>query len=328
MDSSSHKRIATIRPAGNAPFHWGRLARGAPIAVVALLTLLVAGCPLLGIWFTWQFCFEPGACGVSGHLLRSRGYDVFEFAPGIGEGPFLGPGGDVRPRGFAFAAHEDDLKLYVGTTAGLQVWDGRQEHRKIADITIPDCLSIGDVLVLEDGDLIVSCSEELRLVRVDAELGSVRQAFDCCSDLPDFEPSMLARGSNGTVFAGQASIYEVDPDNGEILRRAVAAGVLGATSYSDLVFTPGGELLVSAPDAGVLRFTPPDWEFVGVLVPADETGVPTPGPLAITPEGNVLVTTVTIGGLLREFNPITGEFIREWRGDDGGFSVTAMAFRP
>jgi hypothetical protein len=306
---------------------------GTVIAIPMILSLtsctaLVGA--LAGVLFTSRFCDRSGACGVSGHLLRSSAYGVSEFSPRFGEGGFVLPDTGGRVSGLAFGETVDGLRLYLATDEGLQTWDGRRPYTLIGSHDVTGCSALGDIVVLEDGDVIVSCPNEQALVRLNPSTGEVDEHFDCCRDVGEtFTPIAVARDSAGRLYSGSTEIYAFDTESGETILLAIPGGTLGAETYDDFEFGPNGNLYVSAnPDIGILEFDGSTFELLQTIVPGGIGGVPMPGALTFGPDGTLFVSSKE-GLALREFDVNTGGLVDEWlRANDAGNRLLFMAFRP
>ncbi len=296
----------------------------------SLLILAPLACnALLGVLFMTDFCDRPGACGASGQLLRSFPFGISEIVPQFGEGGYINHI-TVGAEGVAFADTSEGLRLYVAAGDGLRIYDGRTHQTLLDTIVVRECTPMGDVVVLEDGTLIVNCITTGRLVKIDPGRSEVVESYSCCTNQDEpFDPLSLALAPDGTVLAGTREINVFDEATGGFLGVAVEPGVEGATSYNDFTFGPNGNLFVSAnPDVGVLQFDGESFEFLGVFVPGGDEGVPMPGALAFATDGNLFAGS-TQGTLLLEFDGQTGEQIREVV-DEGHPAdvISHMAFRP
>lgn len=320
---------------GSTPHYQQRRTIAALLAVTLLIVIIVSGgCAFL---FTRTFCDKPGNCGQSGNLLRSFEFSISEFSSAAGEGGFLSPP-QGRVFGLAFAETAAGLRLYVGTEDGLLVYDGHPQTglfepshpQPLTTILVPDCESMGDVVVLHGGDVVAVCSQENRLVRIDPVMEDIVSSFSCCDPADDsFDPFALALAPDGTILAGTTAIYAVNAETGDLTGVVIQAGVGGSTTYDDFVFGPNGNLFVSAnPDVGILEFDGETFDFLGVFVADNDNGMPIPRALAFGPNGNLFAGSL-VGTLLREFAGQTGELVEELVGENGPANlISFMAFRP
>ena len=286
------------------------------LSVIGLL-LVATGCGgiligLYGALWTTTSCDRAGACGPSGHLLGSGRYGVYEFSDEWGSSILIGFSlGDNEPRGIAFDDTDAGLVLYVVAGNDIRVYDGTQEEDWLATIPVDSCESMTDVVVLEDGQLVVTCTDNDRLVKLDPVTATEVEAFSCCEGLVvPLAPKALAVSANGVLFTGSKRIERFDSESGTWLGTAVAEGVAGASEYQGLAFGPSGNLYVSGAGAGVLELSAETFELVRVLVPASGDLMPDPGALAFGDGGELYVASA-VGTLLIEVDAETGEFARE-----------------
>lgn len=312
-------------------FRLGRHSLHAAAVIALLLSLLILpGCGfLLGVASSLGYCDLPGACGASGRLMRSSQTGVSEFVEPSRAEPFLFRI-DGGASGITFVENPPDLDLYVRTEFGLARFDGRVPDILIDEFEISDCGRRGDVVLMDDGDLLVSCTDAGRIVRLDPGTGQERATFSCCEEgngPPD--PFALALSPGGVVLAGTSTIYALSSATGDALEVAVKPGVEGATSYNDFLFGPDGNLYVSAnPDVGVLKFDGSSFELVGVLITPDRDGVLQPGALAFNENGELYVGR-QVGPSLRVFDAQDGELLREpIEPIEFGHSFEFLVFRP
>ncbi len=307
---------------------YGRFCRGV-LAAVWLLGFSGCGLGVLltAIFYPGEYCQLPGACGESGTLLANfRNWAIAEIQ-GERSPHFPWHAGAIQ-RGFAFSA-VDGLVLYAATDMGLRVYDGRDFLEPFQTISISDCSSMEDVVVMPDGHVVVSCPPAGRLVKIAPGSSSEVESFQCCQNVEaGFEPRAIALAPDGRLLAGTKQIYAFDGTTGESLGVVVESGVEGATTYDDRIFGPDGNLLVSAnPDIGVLEFDGETFEFIRVLIPGGPEGVPHPRALAFDDEGHLFVG----GGvtpLVVEFDGKTGEKLGVILESEYVGSIDHMAFRP
>lgn len=242
-----------------------------------------------------SFLCSEEECGDSGMLLWSNIVTgpIHEVVSGPNRN-FTDPF-SLKAKGFAFAETSEGLRVYVAAKDGLWIYDGIVPNTPYDRIEVPDCVPLGDVVVLDDGRVVVSCLNSGRLRKIDPESRSIVEGFSCCEEAEEpLDTVALALSPDGSiVLAGVEQIEMFDVESGEFLGVAVDAGVLEATSYDDFLFGPDGNLYVSAnPNVGVLRFDADTFELLDVFIPAGvgQTGASVFG-LAFDKNGDLFLST-------------------------------------
>lgn len=300
------------------------------LCTVVCPLILICGC--LHVAYVLPMLFDP--VGKSGDLVRSYGVSFAQLAA-----PFDGPEdynenvlyrGEGSLGGLAFGETSEGLRLYVASGEGLQIHDGFVINRLLATVVVPNCRLMGDVVVLDIGSIIVSCSDQAGLLKIDPDALSIEETFSCCEGVGEpFHPVAIALAPDGSILAGTTDINLFDSESGAFIGVAVEAGVLGATSYDDFVWSSDGRLFVSAnPDIGILVFDGSTFEFIELFIPGGDEGVPFPKALAFDEDGALFVGSAQ-GNRLRKFDGQTGDLITEVIPNDDPHSVLSfMAFRP
>jgi hypothetical protein len=133
-------------------------------------------------------------------------------------------------------------------------------------------------------------------------------------------PAGLVYGPNGNLFVASRGTHEVqefDGDTGAFVRTFVASGSGGLSEPFGIIFDAHGHLLVTSANNSVLEFDGETGDFRRVLVAAGSGGLNGPRGMAFTSAGGLLVASHNNRALL-EYNPVTGEFIRQFnRGGSG-----------
>ncbi len=310
----------------------GRCGRLCRRLAVAGLVLLLPGCGelawvALAFWIATDYCEVPGHCGESGTLLANFGLGISEVGHPYGRIPDFPDPVDGQ-RGFVFT-DDPNMRMFVASDTGLREYDGRVYESLFNIITVPDCSSMEDVVLMPDGTLVVSCPDAGRLVKIDPATSSVIDSFQCCEEVdPRFEPRAIALAPDGRLLAGKRWIYAFDGTTGESLGIIIPAGVGRSGWYDDMLFSPEGNLLVCAyPDVGVLEFDGETFEFLGVLIPGGTEGVPYPKALAFDEEGHLFVGS-GVTGFIAEFDAQSGELVRVVLDDYSISTVDHLGFRP
>lgn len=228
-----------------------------------------------------------------------------------------------------FAAFDTELRIYVAGDGGIRTYHASAYSNRLAFLNLPECAPIGDLAVLDDDTLIVSCEDGAKLMKVDPTAGAVIDLFQCCEGVSDsFDPVAVVATSNGVVLAGTTRIFAFRADTGEVIAPVIDAGVAGAETYDEFVLGPSEQLYVAAnPDIGVLEFSSETYEFVRILVPGGDEGVRNPKGLAFGADGILYVGSGT-DAVIRMFDPATGDPIGDPIVVAERGSIDHIAFQP
>ena len=253
--------------------------------IITLFLLMSTGCGGLAIILP----FALDTRGTSGYLLASLGSCIQEYPP---DDEFVnGCWFDVEQvRGIAFDQIDDVNKLYVGTLGYLSIYNNVPKPESIIAQIPSTCGQLGDVLVLETGDVIASCPDEGKIVKFNAIELTIDETFNCCdANESDFELSALAIAPDGTVLAGTNGIRRFDPNTGEDLGIIVELSD-GATSYDDFEYGPDGNLYVVAnPGIGVVEFDGDTLNQIKAVIRSDDHQLDYVTAITFSPEGDIVI---------------------------------------
>jgi len=122
-------------------------------------------------------------------------------------------------------------------------------------------------------------------------------------------PSALAFGPDGHLYVAiqnSASVLRFDGASGALLGTFVTPGSGGLISPRDLLFTPGGNLLISSGNNRVFEYSGIDGSFVRVFV-NNTSGLNGPRGMVFLPNGDLLVVN-QMGNNVTRYGP-DGSFI-------------------
>jgi hypothetical protein len=298
------------------------------VVLPALVIACTAGCGAISFLIgyaifggipagTISSCSEPGVCGASGAILalykdpEGEHQVVVELLdPEAGTTGRFVDSASTSLNGMSFAKPtEDEVVLHVAADDGVRVYDGVEFNRLLRTIAVGECGRVADVLPLGDGDILVACPDQGRIVRMHPGDGRRAPDFSCCEGVPDGDLlRTIAVDPAGRIYSGTHAVYVFELTSGAFLQVLLSAEDAGAVSFEDVLWGPEGVLYVAAPELGVLMVDPESGAVLGVLRPGEIDFTWSPSALAFDLDGFLLVGSSRRGSIVR-LDSHSGELI-------------------